>query len=58
VLGPLPTAVQFIQQALELIVVDELVHLFLDRLQRCQIGGTTVLALTMELVEQMKLAGH
>jgi hypothetical protein len=28
--GALATAVQFIQQALELIVVDELVHFFFD----------------------------
>ena len=51
-LGPLTTAVQLVQQPLELVVVDELVHLFLDRLQRRQIGGTTVLALAVKLVEQ------
>ena len=51
-LGRLATAMQFIQQAFELVVVDELVHLFLYRLQRGKIRGTAVLALAVQLIEQ------
>ncbi len=51
-LGALATTVQLVQQTLELVVVDELVHLFLDRLQRREIRLAAVLTLAVKLVEQ------
>ncbi|MNH11727.1 hypothetical protein D3C79_712490 [compost metagenome] len=52
VLGRLATAVQLIEQAFELVIVDERVHLLLDRLQWGEIRRSTVLTLAVQLVEQ------
>ncbi len=43
---------QFIKQALKLIIIDKLVHLFLHRLQRIHLWRPHVLSLTMELIQQ------